>query len=150
MVGGAATGAMGGGLAGKAAKWLGNKSASREMVKRMGSASKPLDIDEMIAAAQAKARGATPATPPPAATPTAKSFTDELNKRIDWRITDAVPIDAIKRDITRGGSIIEAGESQVGLAERMAKAMKANNVEEAARLAAAIRQRGHITAKSSR
>jgi hypothetical protein len=89
---------------------------------------------------------------PRAPTTPQQSMFDEIQARnIDWRTTDAVPIDAIKRDMSRGGSIIEAGESQVGLAEQLAKILKSRTPEalaEADRLARAIRQRGHITAKS--
>lgn len=80
---------------------------------------------------------------------------------IDWRTTDAVPIDAITRDITRpGGSIIEAGESRIGLGERLAEALKLAEtaktpaaaeaaLTEARRLAAAARQRMHIASKTA-
>lgn len=61
---------------------------------------------------------------------------------IDWRTTDAVPIDAMKRS----GTILEAGESRIGLAEQLAEAMKTNNLGRAAELAKAIRQRMHIGA----
>ena len=154
---GAVTGAAGGGAGGKAVKWLrgmrGNQAASKAMTRGMSSVSsrpvaEQVDLDGKLAALRARLASQAPTTAPSA--PTAKSFADEVTKRIDWRITDAVPIDAIKRDLSRGGSIIEAGESQVGLAERMAAAMKAKNIEEAARLAAAIRQRGHITARTTR
>ena len=79
---------------------------------------------------------------------TRQALESEIGKRIDWRITDAVPIDAIKRDVSRGGSIIEAGESQIGLAERLAQLMKNPSpvaIQEATELAKALRQRGHIT-----
>lgn len=80
-----------------------------------------------------------------------ESLADELLKRDpNWRTTDAVPIDAIKRDISQGGSILEAGESQIGLGERLAAALKkaaqgdVQAAAEAERLARALRQRMHI------
>jgi hypothetical protein len=76
---------------------------------------------------------------------------DEVMRRDpNWRSVDAVPIDAIKRDITRGGSIIEAGESQIGLGERLAAAMKkaaqgdVEAAKEAEMLSRALRQRMHV------
>lgn len=81
----------------------------------------------------------------------------ELMKRgVDWRTTDAVPIDAIKRDISKGGSILEAGESQIGLGERLAAAMKkaaagdVNAAKEAEMLARALRQRMHVAEGAAR
>ncbi len=85
----------------------------------------------------------TPKTPP-------ASFENELGKRIDWRTTDAVPIDAMKHAMGQGGSIIEAGESIPGLADRMAALLKQATptaIQEAQTLAKALRQRGHITTK---
>lgn len=82
----------------------------------------------------------------------AQELEEELAKRIDWRTTDAVPIDAMKRAQGMGGTILEAGESQIGLGERLAQAMKkaaAGDVEaakEAELLARALRQRMHIRA----
>jgi hypothetical protein len=70
-----------------------------------------------------------------------------LKRDIDWRITDAVPIDAMQRAQSRGGSIIEAGESIPGLGERMAQALKQGDQPLADKLARAIRQRMHITEK---
>lgn len=61
---------------------------------------------------------------------------------INWRTTDAVPIDALKK---RG--IIEPGESQIGLGERIAALMKVGTPDamaEATQLAKALRQRGHV------
>src|SRR4249920_1267899 len=58
-------------------------------------------------------------TPSVAPTPRA-GLENELGKRSDWRTTDAVPIDAMKHAMGKGGSIIEAGESIPGLADRMA------------------------------
>jgi len=113
-------------------------------------ASKPLDIDEMIAAAHAKVRAAPPVVAPKASAATSASLENELAKRIDWRTTDAVPIDAMKHAMGKGGSIIEAGESIPGLADRMAALLKQNTptaLQEAQTLAKALRQRGHITAK---
>jgi len=62
---------------------------------------------------------------------------------IDWRTTDAVPIDALRRAKT----ILEPGESQLGLGERLATLLKSNDpaaLVEAAQLAKALRQRMHI------
>lgn len=84
--------------------------------------------------------------PMPKAAPKASTLSDEVMARnIDWRTTDAVPIDAMKRS----ANILEAGESQIGLAERLATAMKhAANDPKAAReaelLSRALRQRMHI------
>lgn len=67
-----------------------------------------------------------------------------LAREPDWRNVDAVPIDAIKRK-----GIIEAGESRVGLSERMAELLKQktpDSLAEAERLAKALRQRMHISA----
>lgn len=90
----------------------------------------------------------TPAAVPAAARPS--TLLDEIMSRDpDWRTVDAVPIDAIKRDLSRGGSIIEAGESRVALGERIATLLKtptAANLAEADRLAKAMRQRMHISA----
>ncbi len=86
-------------------------------------------------------------------TPLAQSLENALGKRIDWRTTDAVPIDAMKSAMGQGGSIIEAGESIPGLADRMAALLKQNTptaIQDAQTLAKAIRQRGHITAKGTR
>lgn len=83
--------------------------------------------------------------PPAAPSTPAAALQREVMARqgpIDWRTTDAVPIDAM----TRKG-IIEPGESRVGLAERMAQAMKAQDLQEAERLARALRQRMHISEK---
>jgi hypothetical protein len=88
-----------------------------------------------------------------AVAPTSRAFENELGKRIDWRTTDAVPIDAMKHAMGKGGSIIEAGESIPGLADRMAALLKQNTptaLQEAQTLAKALRQRGHITAKGSK
>jgi hypothetical protein len=60
---------------------------------------------------------------------------------IDWRTTDAVPIDAIRRP-----GILEAGESRVGLGEELAQVLKAGDLGRASELAKAIRQRMHIAA----
>jgi hypothetical protein len=73
-------------------------------------------------------------------------------QHFDYRTTDAVPIDAIKRDVINGGSIIESGESIPGLQQRIADLLKKptkSQMEEAQRLAKAVRQRQHITAKST-
>jgi hypothetical protein len=70
-----------------------------------------------------------------------------LAQEPDWRRVDAVPIDAIARDVTQGGSIIEAGESRVGLGERIAQLQKIGTPEalaEANRLGDALRQRINI------
>lgn len=88
--------------------------------------------------------------PPKAPTSPQEALLQELMAReIDWRTTDAVPLDAIKRDITQGGTILEAGESQIGLGERLAQAIKnaakdPKAAAEAERLARALRQRMHI------
>jgi hypothetical protein len=93
---------------------------------------------------------------PTAKTP-ATTLSDELMLRDpDWRTTDAVPIDAIQRDITRGGSILEAGESQIGLGERLAAAMRkaakgdVKAATEAEMLARALHQRMHIAERVRR
>lgn len=93
----------------------------------------------------------TRSVPEPAPQAAPSSMVEELLKReIDWRTTDAVPIDAIARDISRGGTILEAGESQIGIGERLAAAMKgaakgdAKAAAEAELLARALRQRMHI------
>lgn len=85
-----------------------------------------------------------------------EALTDELIKRdIDWRTTDAVPIDAMKRAQGQGGTILEAGESQIGLGERLAAAMKKAAAgdpaaaKEAELLARALRQRMHIRSDKS-
>jgi hypothetical protein len=80
-----------------------------------------------------------------------QALKNEISSRIDWRTTDAVPIDAIKRDMSRGGSIIRAGESVPGLADELARILKSRTPEalkEADEVARALRQRQHITAKS--
>jgi hypothetical protein len=97
------------------------------------------------------------------AAPVAESGSGALARELlardpDWRTVDAVPIDAITRDVSRGGSILEAGESQIGLMSRLTDALKAQKggkvspaqVAEAEMLARALRQRKHITAKSAR
>lgn len=82
--------------------------------------------------------------PAPAARPATAA---DLRNEINWRTTDAVPIDAIKRDVLNGGTILEAGESQIGLAERLAQLLKKptpSQMAEVERLGRALRQRGHI------
>ena len=137
-------------------RYMGKSAASKEMIAGMSKAGADIADDlppalkalmnggnaDDLAAAVSKpvAKAAQPAT--------RQALENELTKRIDWRITDAVPIDAIKRDVSRGGSIIEAGESQIGLAERLAQLMKTPTpvaIQEATELAKALRQRGHIT-----
>jgi hypothetical protein len=79
------------------------------------------------------------------------AFAREILKREpNWRTVDAVPVDAIKRDVSRGGSIIEAGESRIALGERLAAAVKKGDQAEIERLAKAIRQREHISGKTVR
>jgi hypothetical protein len=98
------------------------------------------------------AAAAAPVSAAPAATAEAAAPVDRaalareiLAREPNWRTTDAVPIDAIKRDITKGGSIIEAGESRVALGERLAELMKdPSKAADAERIAKAIRQRMHI------
>ena len=51
---------------------------------------------------------------------------------------------------TKGGAILDPGESVPGLGELLAKAHKTGNAQEADRLARAIRQRMHITEKTRR
>ena len=84
-------------------------------------------------------------TPSPAAAAEAMQALQrgERGGGIDWRTTDAVPVDALSRAKT----ILEPGESQIGLGERLATALKSNDpaaLVEAAQLAKAIRQRMHI------
>lgn len=124
-----------------AARRSANATASQRMVEGMGGASTPLE--------------AMPTVPRPA-TPS-DALRQELMKRLaaepDWEFTDAVPIDAITRDVTRGGAIIEAGESRPGLSRQLATVAKniAKNptpeqLAEVDRIARALRQRDHITA----
>lgn len=144
----------------------GGATASRAVhpvAEKMSQAAPTKSADEMGAQAMArinailddvKARPiATSVAKPPTAPPAAaqpSTLVDELMKRqINWRTTDAVPIDAIKRDISQGGTILESGESMIGLSERLARAMKNAATDpkaaaEAEMLARAIRQRMHI------
>ena len=140
--GGAVVGtAIGQGVASGLRKWAANA------IKRGRGAGRP---------------ATTAATPARGAGTAQDALRQELSARdIDWRTTDAVPIDAITRDITRpGGSIIEAGESRIGLGERLAEALKLAEqaktpaaaeaaLTEARRLAAAARQRMHIASKAA-
>lgn len=90
----------------------------------------------------------------PASTTPSDTLHDELRSRsrdIDWRTTDAVPIDAMQRSVDRpGGSILEAGESQIGLGEQAAAAAKIGDAGEVERLLRALRQRMHITSKAKK
>jgi hypothetical protein len=81
----------------------------------------------------------------------ARQARETLAKTPNWRTVDAVPVDAMARDVTQGGSIIEAGESQIGLGERVAQLKKIGTPEalaEVDRLLKAIRQRMSITGKN--
>lgn len=135
-----------------------NTTASQRMVQGMSQAATPphLDPDALLEAAiqrgiakgEASLAARTAPQPPPIPTASPKaasSLEQEILARIsaepDWRSVDAVPINAMK---TKG--IVEPGESRVGLAERMAQAMKTDPAE-AERLAKALRQRMHISAK---
>jgi hypothetical protein len=91
------------------------------------------------------------AAPTGAATVTREQIARELLAREpDWRTVDAVPVDAMARSITqKGGNIHIAGDSRVGLAERIAQALKDGQVQEAERLAQALRQRMHVAAKQT-
>jgi hypothetical protein len=154
-VGGAIVGAIGGGLtsgslAGAVTGGVAGAYGGGRVVGGLRKALGRSDGQRMTRGMSQAAKAPAPAPAVPQATPQ-QALKNEVSSRIDWRTTDAVPIDAIKRDMSRGGSIIEAGESQVGLAEQLAKVLKARTPEalaEADRLARAIRQRGHITAKS--
>ena len=167
---GGVPGAIAGGMAGATGGYLG-RSKVLELLNRMGLGKADVVAKGMSAAGQAAITHADDLPPAlralmnggnaddlaaavskpvaKAAVPaTRQALENEIGKRIDWRVTDAVPIDAIKRDVSRGGSIIEAGESQVGLAERLAQLLKTPTpvaMQEATELAKALRQRGHIT-----
>jgi hypothetical protein len=97
-------------------------------------------IDRWMASYEAK-QGAK------AAGPTRANLENELAKRIDWRTTDAVPIDAMKLDPSTGTMVarqkgwIEPGESRIGLAERAAAHVKTGDAEEVEKLLRALRQR---------
>jgi hypothetical protein len=167
-------GGLEGALFGSAAGMAGSSYTARYLRRMMPSAATAAAVDPASArmvegmsasgrqAATPNTRGAvtpppipTPAAAPAAAAPAARSGVDALREQLmlrdpDWRTVDAVPIDAIKRDVVNGGSIIEAGESRVGLGDRLAKAVKDGDAAEIDRLAKAMRQRMHITAKSGR
>jgi hypothetical protein len=156
-VGGAIVGAIGGGLtsgsfAGAVTGGVAGAYGGGRVVGGLRKALGRSDGQRMTRGMSQAAKAPAPAPAVPQATPQQALQKEIQARNIDWRTTDAVPIDAIKRDISRpGGSIIEAGESQVGLAEQLAKILKSRTPEalaEADRLARAIRQRGHITAKS--
>lgn len=139
---GAIAGAAGSSALTRGLKNLARTSASQQMVRGMS------------AAGAAPVEAPAPATPPPA--PQEALIKELLAREPDWRTTDAVPIDAITRDVSRGGSIIEAGESQLGLSDRLAQVLKdvakkpaAEQLAEADRLARALRQRQHITAQTT-
>lgn len=128
-----------------AAKRSANAAASERMVTGMSGSTSPLDPPIAPGAV------ALPVTPSDAL------MRELLMREPNWRLTDAVPIDAITRDITRGGSIIEAGESRIGLAERLARVVKdvqknptPAKLAEADRLGRALRQREHITSGQPR
>jgi hypothetical protein len=144
---GGLTGGPVGALTGGVAGYTGGGRVVGGLRRALGKSNSQRMTRGMSQAAKAPA----PAPAVPQATPQQALQKEIQARNIDWRTTDAVPIDAIKRDMSRGGSIIEAGESQVGLAEQLAKILKSRTPEalaEADRLARAIRQRGHITAKS--
>jgi hypothetical protein len=155
-VGGAIVGAIGGGLtsgslAGAVTGGVAGAYGGGRVVGGLRKALGRSDGQRMTRGMSQAAKAPAPAPAVPQATPQQALQKEIQARNIDWRTTDAVPIDAIKRDMSRGGSIIEAGESQVGLAEQLAKILKSRTPEalaEADRLARAIRQRGHITAKS--
>jgi len=173
---GAVMGAIGGatgGILGKGRihQWLSKHGMAKpdavaQGMSQAGRASPEAFADDSFNAILAKVKAKNPAAwaddfvepvvapKPPVVTQTtptpARAFENELGKRIDWRTTDAVPINAMKSAMGKGGSIIEAGESIPGLADRMAALLKQNTptaLQEAQTLAKALRQRGHITAK---
>lgn len=103
-------------------------------------------------ARQAVATSAAPAAAGATATNREAFLRELIAREPDWRTVDAVPVDAITRDVTRGGRILEAGESRIGIGERLAEILKdptPANLAEADRLARAARQRMHISRKSS-
>jgi hypothetical protein len=141
---------------GAAAGYTGS-SATGRLLQRLGMNKPPVvpplpSEDAVASQRMVQGMGQAGATPPPLPTtaPTAgpkaaSSLEQEILARIsaepDWRTVDATPINAMQAK-----GIIEPGESRVGLAERMAQAMKADPAE-AERLAKALRQRMHISAK---
>ena len=147
-------------LGGKAQGWLdrlfrggvdpvaaGMSQAARPPVTT--SSGIPANIDDMMAAAIAKQKAANPnsifhdSPAPTAVARPAMTPQQMLQQEIDWRLTDAVPINAMSRK-----GILEAGESIPGLGDRAAAAAKAGDATEVERLLRAIRQRQHITAKA--
>lgn len=145
MAVGATTGGMANGMSGAISGGMAGLLGGRRIGRELGRLS-----TKVTPAAKAAPQVAKAAAPAARMTPQ-----QMLAQEIDYRLTDAVPIDAITRDISRkGGSILEAGESIPGLADRVAQATKAakasGNWDEVERLGRALRQRMHITAKSSR
>lgn len=80
-----------------------------------------------------------PTTPTPPPRPQDALVQALIDREINWRTTDAVPINARQTP-----SIIEPGESQIGLGEQLAQAVKNGDAAEVERLAKALRQRMHI------
>lgn len=150
-LGGAAIGAMTGGMTGgTTGAVLGGIAGYNGGGKFVSALRRLLGGSDEVAAGMSQAgKVAPPVSAPSVASPTKAGLEKALSDRIDWRLTDAVPIDAIKRDITRkGGSIIEAGESQIGLAEAAAQAQKQGDLTEVERLLRALRQRGHVQSRA--
>ena len=145
---GAITGGMHGGIEGALVGLAGGRAAPGllKLLTRSGK------LAEALRQAAPEAATAAKAAAPIAEAAVENPLARELLKRMpDWRTVDAVPIDAIARDISRGGTILEAGESQIGLAEQLARLLKTPSVDKAAeveRIAKALRQRMHIRARA--
>ena len=126
--------------------------AIKEGLKRLGILGRR-EYDDILAGERLGKMGTSAAAPVTEAAAVENPLVRELAKRIDWRSVDAVPIDAIARDVSRGGTILEAGESQIGLGEQLANLLKSPSTDKAAeveRIAKALRQRMHIRAGATR
>jgi hypothetical protein len=101
--------------------------------------------------AAAPMSGAAPASSGRAASTSREALLKEmLAREPDWRTTDAVPIDAMKPDaLGRAKTIIEPGESRIGLGELLARLVRETpaNAAEMDRIARAINQRVRIDAR---